>query len=95
MYAIIRIYPDRACKADDVVRTGRGFAAVLDRAHGFVSCFVLRAQDGRLVVVTLFDDQGDLHAAERLAGASVGDHLKGVGEAAEFLQGEVVFQRGL
>lgn len=93
MYAAIRSYPllDPACEPGEVVRAGRACAAVLDRAQGFISCFVLQTQSGGLTVVSLFDEHADLEAAEQF----VLDQLLGRRASTGVVQGEVVFQRGL
>jgi hypothetical protein len=95
MYVMIRSYPEPASKPDEMVRAGKGFATVLGRAEGFISCFVVREQNQRLLVVTLFDKQTDLQAAEQLSGSCLADHLESIEERLEFAEGEVVFQRGL
>ena len=91
MYATIRTYADPVCEPEEVVRAGRACAAVLDRAQGFISCFVVRAQNGGLTVVTLFDEHGEVEAADQV----VVDQLPGLRGSAEVVQGEVLFQRGL
>ena len=93
MYAAIRSYPriDRACEPEEVVRAGRACAAILDRAQGFISCFVLETQRGGLTVVSLFDEHANLEAADQVEF----DRLLGLRGSAEAVQGEVVFQRGL
>jgi hypothetical protein len=95
MYAMIRSYPDPACPPAGVIRAGRRLAAVLDRAPGFLSCVILRSNNGRLAVLTLFESQANLEAVEPLAAGCVATRLESLSASTELLSGEVVFQRGL
>ena len=94
MYAIMRSYPDPACGRDDVVRAGRRYASQLDAMPGFMSCLVLRDEDGRLNVLTLFDDRSHEGSEPELEPA-LADYLDGLPEPAACVRGEVIFQRGL
>jgi hypothetical protein len=95
MYAMIRSYPDAACPPAEVVHAGRRLASVLERAPGFISCVILRSNIGQLAVLTLFEDQANLEAAELRAAGCVANELRTVTASTELLRGEVVFQRGL
>ena len=95
MYAIIRSYPDPACSRDDVVRAGRHYASVLDALPGFLSCLILRSENGQLSVLTLFDEKANVPAAEHLSGPALADYLDGLPGPADCVTSEVVFQRGL
>jgi hypothetical protein len=95
MYAMTRSYADRACTRDDLVRAGRACARVLDNAPGFISCLILRGDDGRLTVLTLFDGLADLQMAEETPGTRLADHLAGLTRPSECISADVIFQRGL
>jgi hypothetical protein len=95
MQAMIQRFDAAGCSSDELVRAGRRLANVLDHVPGFMSCVIVRAQGGGLAMVTLFEEQAGLRAAEGLTGTSLVEHLPGLVGPAEVTTGEVVFQRGL
>jgi hypothetical protein len=94
MYAMIRSYPDPSCSRDDLVSAGRACARELDDASGFISCLILRGDNG-LTVLTLFDELADLQAVEQTPGTRLADYLAGLSRTSECIAADVVFQRGL
>jgi hypothetical protein len=95
MYAMIRSYPDPACSRDDLIRAGRACARVLDNAPGFISYLILRADNGRLTVLTLFDDLADLQMAEQAPRTTLADYLAGLMRPSDCTAADVIFQRGM
>jgi hypothetical protein len=95
MQAMIQRFDAAGCSSDELVRAGRRLTSVLDHVPGFMSCVIVRARDGGLVTMTLFEEQAGLRATEGLPGTSLVEHLPGLIGPAEVTTGEVVFQRGL
>jgi heme-degrading monooxygenase HmoA len=95
MYAMIRTYPDPACRRDELIRAGRRYASALESVPGFLSCLILRGDSGRLVIVTLFDERADPDASAHLRDSDLPDYLCSLTPSADVLSGEVVYQRGL
>lgn len=98
MYASIQRYDNVTALPDELMPAGRRHAAALQRVPGFVAYLLLDAGDGQLMAVSLFEDEADLLAAERVPALDEWLQAERTPPAAgqpRVTRGEVVVQKGL
>jgi hypothetical protein len=96
MYALVRRYEGvDPGDIDQVVRqVDAGFVPILEQAHGFQGYWAIKAEEGVVVSVTLFDDRKGAEDSQRQAAGFVRDHLAALlPKPPQVSAGEVVVAR--
>src|SRR3989442_15785004 len=77
MYALVRRYEGvDPGDIDQIVRqVDAGFVPILEQTRGFQGYWAIRAEDGVVVSITLFDDREGAEESQRQAAGFGGEHL--------------------
>ena len=77
MYALVRRYEGvDPGDIDQIVRqVDAGFVPILEQTRGFQGYWAIRAEDGVVVSITLFDDREGAEESQRQAAGFVREHL--------------------
>ncbi len=68
MHASIRRYRlEPASSAGVIQRVNQTFVPLLKEVHGFVAYYILQAEDGVIITISLFEDQDGADESDRLA----------------------------
>ena len=96
MHATIARYAGGAGATDEVMGAGRQLATALSKEPGFVSYALLDVGDGVLVSISVFEQQTELEAADRLVGTWEVEQMAALlTTRLQVFTGEVVVQKGM
>lgn len=96
MYATIRRYHVNAGSTEHLAEAGWRLGAELTRVFGFVALLTIDADQGDIVVISLFDDHASLVRGATLIEHWCVEHIDSLRAGPiEVTAGEVVAQKGL
>jgi hypothetical protein len=96
MYATIQCYDHVTGTSDELAHAGRKLASRLSKEPGFICYVVLRARDGVLAAMGLFEEAANAEEASRLACRWIAENLGGaIIDPSLLTSGEVIAQLGL
>jgi quinol monooxygenase YgiN len=76
MHAAIRRYQVDPSNVDEIMRhVDEGFLPIIKDAQGFLAYYALKAGDGQIATVSVFEDQAGAEESIRMAGDYVRDNL--------------------
>jgi heme-degrading monooxygenase HmoA len=96
MYAVIRRYKVERGSVDDLLRrVDEGAAPLISKIPGFVSYYVVKANDGRLASISIFDTRAGIDESTKVAASWVKENAGAFSlSTPEISAGEVVVHRG-
>lgn len=96
MYAAVRIFERGTYTPSDVRDAARARVEALGTAASVVTLLAIKAEDGALVTVEIFETFDEMTVAQRSAGTdSWLSPADGGPQPGRAITGEIVFQRGL
>ena len=76
MHAAIRRYQVDPGNVDEIMRhVNEGFLPIIKDAQGFLAYYALKAGDGEIATVSVFEDQAGAEESTKMAGDYVKDNL--------------------
>jgi hypothetical protein len=76
MHAVIRRHQVAPGSVDEIMRhIDQGFIPLIKDAQGFLAYYALKAGDGQIATVSVFEDQAGAEESTKMAGDYVKDNL--------------------